>query len=462
MENTNHSAASPGSGMKGVRGSFLTFCADPFITDEAQSYLCVDDGLIVIDDGKIVNAGDYRHTTALYPGLTDIDTYSDALIIPGMIDTHVHYVQTPMIGSFGCSLLDWLDRYAFPAEGRFADKDFADSVAKIFFRQTLREGTTTANVFATTFAQSVDALFEESERYNTLTISGKVLQDRNLPDYLRDADTVRSVGISEELLLKWHGRGRQLYAVIPRFAPTSTSEQLRLAGELYRRYIDKGVYMHTHLDEDADEIKWVAELFPDCDNYTDVYNRFGLVGNRSVFAHSCLVRPEEWQMLSDSDCAVAHCPSSNLFLGDGAFKYWEAKDTARPVRTGLGTDVGAGTNFSLLRQMGDAYKVSMLASRGLSPLRSLYMATRGGAETLHLEHKIGSIAPGYDADLAVLDFNANDFAAWRMQYCNNLEEKIFVLATLGLSDSNRATYVAGRKVYDRRRDMPWLYAADAR
>lgn len=498
-----------GSGLKAVRGSFITFTSDPFLTDENQCYNYVDDGLIVIGSGKIVCAGPYADTVRKYPDVPVTDTFADSLIIPGMVDAHVHYVQTPMIGSFGCSLLDWLNSYAFPTERMFADKVFADEVARIFFQQILQQGTTTANVFATTFAQSVDSLFEESERYNALTITGKVLQDRNLPEYLRDPDTEQSVEIAEELLGKWHGRGRQMYAVIPRFAPTSTPRQLALAGELYQRHKDEGVYMHTHLDEDENEIEWVRSLFPDDRNYTDVYRRFGLVADRSVFAHACLVTPDEWQTLAAEDCAVVHCPSSNLFLGDGLFKYWEAKDPARPVRTALGTDVGAGTNFSVLRQMGEAYKVGMISHQGLSPIRSLYLATRGGAQALHLEHRIGSIAPGFDADLAVLDLCPDDFTRWRMQFCtpcptpsngasshpsdsrvsrtsnrsinssaerllgdtsdgiaerllgnssDSIADRLFVLATLGLNNCNRATFIAGHKVYDRSRSTPFLHA----
>ncbi|MDE6038079.1 MAG: guanine deaminase, partial [Duncaniella sp.] len=291
---------------KGIRGEILTFKADPFLLPCEECYDHYTDGLVVMRDGLITDVGEYADVKERHPGLNDIDTYTDSVIMAGFVDCHVHYVQSPMIGSYGDTLLDWLRQYAFPTEARYRDKEFADSVARIFFRQLLMNGTTTANVFATTFQESVDALFEESERYNTRMISGKVLQDRNLPDYLSDRSAGESVEISEHLLHKWHGRGRQLYAVIPRFAPTSTPEQLRLAGELYQRYIDKGVYMHTHLDESEDEIKWVASLFPDARNYTDVYNRYGLVDRRSVFAHCCIVSADESQTLHDRDCAVAH------------------------------------------------------------------------------------------------------------------------------------------------------------
>lgn len=452
-----------GGRLKGVRGPYLTFKADPFIYNENECYDYIADGLVVIQDGHIIDAGGYSDIAARYPTLDakDIDTYSDALIMPGFIDCHIHYVQSPMIGSFGDTLLNWLNEYTFPTESKFKDKAFADEVAREVFRQLLEQGTTTANVFSTTFAESVDAFFEESERYNTRMITGKVLQDRNLPDSLKDPDTEESIVIAEQLLKKWHHRGRQLYAVIPRFAPTSTPEQLKLAGELYQRYIDQGVYMHTHLDEVQSEIDWVTQLFPECDNYTDVYRKYGLVDRYSVFAHCCIVRPEEWDTLHKAQCGVAHCPSSNLFLGDGEFKFWEAKEESRPLRVGMGTDVGGGTNFSIPRQLGDAYKVAMLRGHSLTALRSYYLATRGGAETLHLENTIGSIAPGYEADLAVIDLKPSAFSAWRMKFTDdNIFDKLFVLMTLGLNNMNKATYVAGLKVYDRSRDKKWMFVSE--
>lgn len=449
-----------GGPLKGLRGRTLSFIDDPFLRAEQECYVTHDDGLIIIQDGHIIEVGDYADVIRKYPSLKNVEEYKDALLLPGFIDCHVHYVQSPMIGSFGETLLDWLNTYTFPTESKFKDKAFADEVAQEFFRQILSQGTTTANVFSTTFATSVDAFFEESERYDTRMISGKVLQDRNLPDSLKDPSAEESIVLSEELLKKWHHRGRQLYAVIPRFAPTSTPRQLELAGELFRRYQDQGVYMHTHLDEVQSEIDWVTQLFPDIPNYTEVYKHFGLIGPRSVMAHCCIVREEEWQTLHDCRCGVAHCPSSNLFLGDGEFRYWEAKEQERPVRVGMGTDVGGGTNFSIPRQLGEAYKVAMLQSHNLDTVKSFYLATRGGAEALHLENTIGSLAPGYEADIAVLDLKPSEFAAWRMKFTDSVFDKLFVIMTLGLNNVNLATYVAGKKVYDRARKPTHMYASE--
>lgn len=446
--------------LKGIRGQLITFKADPFLNNGNDCYDYYTDALVIIQDDKIIEVGDYAKIITNYPTLKDIDAYDDAVIMPGFIDCHAHYVQSPMIGSSGATLLDWLNRYTFPTESKFKDKTFADDVAKIYFKQLLKHGTTTANVFATTFETSVDAFFEESESYNTRMISGKVLQDRNLPDYLKDISAEKSITLTEQLLNKWHHRGRQLYAIMPRFAPTSTPAQLAMAGELYRQYIDDGVYMHTHLDEAENEIEWVKSLYPEAKNYTAVYQNFGLVGPRSIFAHCCLVTDEEWHILADNGCGVIHCPSSNLFLGDGEFKFWEAKNPAHPCHVGIGTDVGGGTNFSILRQLNEAYKVAMLHMKSLDAVRSFYLATRGGAEALSLENVIGSISPGFEADITVIDLKPSEFLSWRMQFSENIFDRLFILQTLAPDNMNRATYVAGKKVFDRTRERQFMYASD--
>lgn len=449
-----------GGPVKGIRGAMLTFRHDPFVSSGSDCYDYYPDGLAVIQDGRILAIGAYKDVVAAYPSLDEIDRYEDSLIMPGFIDCHIHYVQSPMIGSYGDTLINWLNRYTFPTEAKFRDKDFADEVARMFFRQTLSNGTTTANVFSTTFEASVNALFEESERYNARTITGKVLQDRNLPDSLKDPSTEGSILLTEKLLAKWHRRGRQLYAIIPRFAPTSTPLQLKLAGELYRRHLDEGVYLHSHLDEAAHEIEWALSLFPEAVNYTDIYDRFGLIDHHTVMAHCCIVKPEEWKRLSEAGCGVAHCPSSNLFLGDGEFRFREATDSAHRCNVGIGTDVGGGTSFSILRQLGEAYKVAMLDDNPLPVLRSFYMATRGGAEVLRLADTIGSLSPGYEADMAVIDLKATEFLEWRLQFARSLTDKLFVLQTLAPDNVIRATYVAGKKVFDRRRDHSLLYSSE--
>lgn len=435
--------------LKALRGEVLTFKKDPFLNDLTECVEHYNDGIVVIKGDKIEAVGNFSDVLASFPSLTDIETYEDSVIMPGFIDCHLHYVQSPMVASAGDTLLSWLKQYTFPTEAKFKDKKFAEEVAKVFFRQLLMNGTTTANVFATTFEESVDALFEESARYNARTICGKVLQDRNLPSDLQDISAEESVMISERLLNKWHSKGRQLYAVVPRFAPTSTRLQLQLAGELYQSYKEKGVYMHTHLGEAENEIEWVKSLYPDARNYTDVYASYGLLGSHSIFAHCCLMEEAEWAMLHDAGCGVAHCPSSNLFLGDAQFRYWEAKDIRRPCKVGIGTDIGGGTDFSVFRQLGDAYKVAMLHDRYLDAARSVYLATRGGAEVLGLEDKIGSLSAGYEADVVVLDLKPTEFIEWRMQFADDIFSKLFILQTLGADTYVKATYIAGEKVYSK-------------
>ncbi|MDE6643652.1 MAG: guanine deaminase [Muribaculaceae bacterium] len=444
--------------LKGIRGSILTFKDNPFLNAPDKCYDFIKDGLIVITNGHIVDVGDYQTVIERNEPIGNIDVYRNSVIMPGFIDCHTHYVQSSIIGSFGNKLIDWLNQYTFPTESKFKDKRVAETAAKVFFRQILSHGTTTANVFATTFEESVDAFFEESMRYNTRMISGKVLQNRNVPASLCDKSAEESVEISEHLLNKWHGQGRQLYAVIPRFAPTSTSRQLRLAGELYQKYIDRGVYLHSHLDESVEEVKWVAELFPYIKNYAEVYDCFGMLGHLTVMAHCCVVNEDEWQILHDKDCAAIHCPSSNLFLGGGQFKYWEAMEPSRPVKVGMGSDIGGGTGFSIIRELADAYKVAMIGSHNLDAIHSLYMATRGGAEALHLEDKIGSIKPGYEADLAVVSLNPDSFTSWRLNYALDIFEKLFALITLSPGNLVSATYVAGHKVFDRMNGEQFSYS----
>ena len=241
---------------------------------------------------------------------------------------------------------------------------------------------------------------------------------------------------------------------------SSTELQLKLAGEIYQRHIDEGVVMHTHLNESIGEKAWVNELYPQFDSYTDVYKNFGLIDKRSVLAHSCLMEESEWQTLHMAQCGCAHCPSSNLFLGDGEFSVWEAKDAQRPVRVGIGTDVGGGTNFSIPRQLNEAYKVSMLKRKNISAIHSFYLATYGGAEALHLEKTIGSLKAGYEADIAVLNLKPSEFVEWRMQFTDSIFDKLFVLQTLALDNMNRATYVAGKKVYDQSREQEFMYVSE--
>ncbi|MBO1074067.1 guanine deaminase [Roseomonas marmotae] len=429
---------------RGLRGAVLGFTGDPFLSDDPASTLRItEDALVVLDDGRIAEVRPWSAARAR--GL-EVVHYPDAILCPGFIDCHVHYPQTQMIGAYGAQLLDWLDLHTFPAEQAYADPAHAAEAARVFLAELLRNGTTTAAVYCTVHPQSVEAFFTESHRLNTRMIAGKVLMDRNAPPALLDT-AERGYEESRALIERWHGVGRQLYAITPRFAPTSTPAQLEAAGQLWREY--PGTYLQTHLSENEAEIAWVRELFPERDGYLDVYHQAGLTGRRAVFGHAVHLSEEEFACCHRTGSSLAHCPSSNLFLGSGLFPAFQARRRDRPVCLGLGTDLGAGTSFSQLRTLGDAYKVAMGRGRGLTAAHGFWLATAGGAEALDLTDTIGHIAPGHEADLVVLDLKATPLLEYRMRFARDWAERLFVLMTLGDDRVVRATWVAGELRHDR-------------
>ncbi|MGA4321043.1 guanine deaminase [Ectopseudomonas hydrolytica] len=428
---------------KAYRAAILHSLADPAVVGVEQSYEYFEDGILLIENGKVAQVGPAAELLPKLAGV-EIQHYRDALITPGFIDTHIHYPQTGMIASYGEQLLDWLNTYTFPTERQFEDKAHASDVAAIFLKELLRNGTTTALVFGSVHPQSVDAFFEQADKLNLRMIAGKVLMDRNAPDYL--TDTAESgYAESKALIERWHGKGRLHYAVTPRFAPTSTPAQLELAGKLLGEYPD--LYMHTHLSENRKEIEWVKELFPERKGYLDVYDHHKLIGPRAVFAHGVHLCDDECKRLAETGSAVAFCPTSNLFLGSGLFDL--NKLEAHGVRVGLGTDVGAGTSFSQLQSLNEAYKIMQLQGKKLDPFKSLYLATLGGANALYLDDKLGNFLPGKDADFLVLDYNATPLMSYRMQQARSLEERLFALTMLGDDRAVKETFAAGVSVHQR-------------
>lgn len=432
-----------------IRGALLDFVADPFYQPEAECVRYFADGLLVIESGVIQAMGVYETMQAEYGDLPTVH-YPDMLIMPGFVDTHIHYPQTEMVAAYGEQLLEWLNQYTFPTEAKFQDASYARHIAACFLDELLKNGTTTALVFAAVFPESVDAFFTEALQRNLRMIAGKVMMDRNAPDYIRDT-AEGSYEETKQLIQKWHKKGRLLYAVTPRFAVTSSDRQLQLAGQLLQEFPD--VYLHTHLSENVKEVALVAELFPGSKGYLDVYDQAGLVCARSVFAHGVQLTDAEFQRLSEARAAIACCPTSNLFLGSGLFKFDQAKSVDHPVKLGLGTDIGAGTSFSLLQTANEAYKVAQLQGQSLSAFKSLYLATLGGAEALCLEEQIGNFEPGKEADLIVIDLQSTALLRLRNpalpSSLEKLADTVFALTILGDDRAIKATYIAGQKAHDR-------------
>jgi guanine deaminase len=430
-----------------LRGALLTFTGDPGLDGE-RAVRHEPDAIVAMADGRIVDCGPASEVSGRLPVGTPVTAYANALISAGFVDAHVHYPQVPVIGAGGLPLLDWLARHTFPAEARYADPAYAREAAGHYLDESLRQGITTAAVFCTVHAHSVDALLEASLARGLRTIGGKVLMDRHAPAGLCDT-AQQGYDESKTLIDRWHGRGRLGYAITPRFAATSSPAQLEAAAALWRER--PGTWLQSHVAENLREVDWIAELYPDARSYLDVYDARGLTGRRAVYAHGIHLDDADWRALHATGTAIAHCPTSNNFLGSGHFDLARARDPARPVQVALGTDVGGGTTLSMLRTMQAACEVAQMKGRPLSPLRAWWLATAGGAAALDLADAIGTIAPGRDGDLVVIDLRATPLIDYRMRDVTSLDEALGVQLALGDDRSIRATYVAGRLAHDRDR-----------
>ncbi|NKB77792.1 MAG: guanine deaminase [Gammaproteobacteria bacterium] len=430
------------------RGEILHFLNDPTNTvrmdaDDTNVTDCwhyFKDGLLVLEAGYVRNCGASADLLKTLPTGTPIIEHRHGLIMPGFVDAHVHYPQCEVIGAYDTQLLDWLETHTFPAELKFSDQQYGEEIAAFFIDQLLSNGTTTALVFGTVHPESVDAFFTVAERRKLRMICGKVMMDRHAPKALCDTPA-SSYQQSRDLIRRWHGRSRLSYAVTPRFAPTSSPEQLDMAGRLMREFPD--VYLQTHLSENLKECEWVSTLFPEQKDYLDVYDHHGLLGRRSVFAHGIHLSDDEWQRLHQTDSSIAFCPTSNLFIGSGLFRLDKADEYH--VSVGLGTDVGGGDSFSILRTINEAYKVQQLQGDNLSPFRALYLATLGGAKSLNLESVIGNFESGKEADFVVLDYQATKLLDFRIKKCKSIMERLFVLQMLGDDRAIRETWIMGEK-----------------
>ena len=437
--------APPRGPVTAIRGSLLTFDGDPFV-DGGDACRYESDAIVAMADGHILDCGPASDVQSRLPPKTPVTRYANALISAGFIDAHVHYAQLPVIGAGGKPLLDWLTTYTFPAEARFADAAYARDIAGRYLDENLRNGITTAAVFATVHAESVDALFEESARRSLRMIGGKVLMDRNAPAELLDTAT-RGYDESKALIDRWHGRERLAYAITPRFAATSSPQQLEAAGALWREA--PGTYVHSHVAENIAEIEWIRALYPGHPRYLDVYAQFGLLGRRALYAHGIHLDETDFARLHETQTAIAHCPTSNNFLGSGLFSLHRARHAQRPVHVALATDLGGGTTFSILRTMQAASEVAQLGGHPLAPTSAWWLATRGAADALDIGDRIGTVTAGSEADIVVIDLHSTPLIEFRMRYANSIDETLAVQLALGDDRAIRATYVAGRLAWDR-------------
>lgn len=422
-----------------IKGQTLSFGPAGEIAHEIKG------AVVVADDGTILWTGAQGQLPEPFRRLESHD-HGDMIVMPGFIDAHIHFPQYRMLAAPGKDLLDWLTRFTFPEESRYADKTYAEAAAEIFLSRLFAHGTTSALAFCSVHKACAEALFAAAEKHRMALVTGKTMMDRNAIPAVQD-DPETGARESAELYQAWHGKGRLRYAVTPRFAITSTEAQLKLSGELLKQL--PGALMQTHLSESPGEIAFVRQLFPNERDYTDVYDRFGLLSDRSLFAHGIHLSDRECARLSESGSTVVHCPTSNTFLGSGLMSMTHLRKRPRPVHLGVATDVGGGTSYSMLATLGETYKVQMLAGYKPTAAELFAMATRGNAERLRIGHETGALETGKFADLVVLDPRATPVLASRQEVSASLEDVLFSLMILGDDRAIRATYVAGRKVHER-------------
>jgi guanine deaminase len=420
-----------------LTGNVLLCANDPFVDAEGVS-IAADHG-VLIEDGRIVATGAADTLRDQSPHVQEY-AYGNRLIIPGFVDSHAHYPQTAMIASWGKRLIDWLNTYTFPEEAKFGDCGYAGEVAGRYLDLVLANGTTTVASYTTIHAGSVDAFFEAAAARNMRVVAGKTCMDRNAPDDLRDS-AQSAYDDSKALIGKWHGRGRAHYAITPRFSPTSTPDQLAALGALWAENPD--CLMQTHLSEQHDEIAWVSELFPGARDYLDTYEAHGLLGPRGVYGHAIHLTPREIARVSEVGAALVHCPTSNTFIGSGLMDV--AGLAARRIALGLATDTGGGSSFSMLRTMAAAYEIAQLRGTALHARHLLWLATAGSARALHLEDKIGQIAPGLEADICVLDLASTPAIAQRTDRAQNIWEAVFATIMMGDDRAVHDVWIAGRR-----------------
>lgn len=424
-----------------IRGRTLSFHREPQGIDDKASYAYESDGALLVENGVITASGAYAVVQAGAPeNVAEVDHRPD-LIVPGFIDTHLHFPQMQVMASYAANLLEWLNSYTFPEECRFVETAHAERIARHFFDEMVRHGTTTAAAYCSVHKTSADAFFAESVKRGMCMVAGKVMMDRNAPQGLLDTPET-SYDETRAVIADWHGKGRNHVAITPRFAITSTPEQMEAVRSLVDEFPD--LHVQTHLSENRDEIAYTLDLYPEAADYTDVYARYGLLGPKSLFGHCIHLSEREADAMSDTGSIAVFCPTSNLFLGSGLFPLRALTRRQRPVRVSVASDIGGGTSYSMMKTLDEAYKILQLQGERLNPFDSFYMMTRGNAEALSLAGRIGTLEPGTDADLAVLDMAATPAMALRAEVVNSLADELFLLQTMGDDRAVVETYVAGK------------------
>jgi guanine deaminase len=418
-------------------GQVLSFAADPFHAG-LPAARHETHGAVLLDGGKILAAGPADALRKANPAARVTD-YGNHLISAGFVDAHAHFPQTAIIASWGKRLIDWLNAYTFPEEMRFADPAYAAEVANRYLTLTAAHGTTSVCTYCTIHPASVDAIFTAAQTRGQRIWAGKTCMDRNAPDGLRD--TAQSgYDDSAALLSKWHGADRLSYAITPRFSPTSTPDQLSAMGALWAQH--PGCLMQTHLSEQTDEIAWAKSLFPSARDYLDTYEQHGLLGKGGLYGHAIWLTDRETARLREMDTSLIHCPTSNTFIGSGLFDMGGLK--AAGHRIGLATDTGGGSSFSMLRTMAAAYEVGQLRGRALHPAELWWLATAGSAQSLHAEDRIGTIAPGMEADLVIVDLASTAAIEQATRRAEDIWQAIFPTIMMGDDRAIHATWVNGR------------------
>lgn len=423
-----------------LRGRVLSFLRKPETIDDNASYTYEEDGGILIRDGRIEAVGDFTSVKAQAGEGVEMVDHRPHLLLPGFIDAHVHFPQMQVIASYGAELLDWLNTYTFPEETKFADTQHGRRIARLFLDETVRHGTTTVAAYCSVHRESADAFFAEALSRDMLVMAGKVMMDRNAPEALRDTPQT-GYDDTKALIGEWHGKGRLHYAITPRFAITSSPEQMEMAGALAREHPD--LHIQTHLSENHAEIAFTQELYLWSKDYTDIYAHYGLLGEKTLLGHCIHLSEREADALSDAGSVAVFCPTSNLFLGSGLFDWQRYSRRPKPLKIAAATDVGGGTNYSMLRTMDEGYKVIALQGEKLNPLASFWQITLGNAAALSVADRVGTLETGTDADIVVLDAAATPAMALRMETVRSLAEELFLLQTLGDDRAVREVYVAG-------------------